>query len=350
MLVAPVVQDVHEDVLVVLVHVQHLVQGHVVIALLDVVQDVLVDASLAVLDARAAARDAAPAARPTAEGAEADARAAPAAAAEVAAGAGTRAVRPARARAQAATAPAHRAPARARGAPGPAAAAAGAKEAAPGRAEGAPGAPADATGHAADRVRGAARVAQVDAQGDVLLVQDVQVLAQEIAILLVRMDAVQDAKHLALVVPVVAQDVLLDVGQDVLLLVLLHAVQRVIRNVQEHVMVLQAGNVLIKKGINMKRKFEIPEDVSDYLQRLSFEKMSREDVIDRIITSHKDDPDASVLDSVVFNHYMKALIEVTAEYEQAKRKVPDYFPDDIDDATDVNWTLDFDTYTVTIDA
>ena len=36
----------------------------------------------------------------------------------------------------------------------------------------------------------------------------------------------------------------------------------------------------------MMKSFEIPEATSDYLQRLAFEKMAREDVIDRILTSH----------------------------------------------------------------
>lgn len=350
MLVAPVVQDVHEDVRDVLVHVQHLVQGHVVIVLPVVVRDAQVAASLVVpdvqevvLDVRLVvlliAMDVLLVAVDVQEHVAVDVVDAVTVAGHLVRG-----------RVRAATVLALVVLAHVKDVQVQVETALLVKVDVLVLVRDVPDVQEHVMVIVVHLAADVATVAQVDAQGDVLLVQDVQVLAQEIALLLVRMDAVQDAKHLALVVLVVAQDVLLDVGQDVLLLVLLHAVQRVIRNVQEHVMVLQAGNVLIKKGINMKRKFEIPEDVSDYLQRLSFEKMSREDVIDRIITSHKDDPDASVLDSVVFNHYMKALIEVTAEYEQAKRKVPDYFPDDIDDATDVNWTLDFDTYTVTIDA
>lgn len=95
-------------------------------------------------------------------------------------------------------------------------------------------------------------------------------------------------------------------------------------------------------------QFEIMEAESDYLQRLAFEKMAREDVIDRIVTSHKDDVDASVLNSVVFNHYMSDLVAVTAEYEQAKTKIPTMFPDGVD--KNAQWSLDFDTHVVTVDA
>lgn len=95
-------------------------------------------------------------------------------------------------------------------------------------------------------------------------------------------------------------------------------------------------------------KFKIPENVSDYMQRLAFEKMAREDVIDRILTSHKDDVDGSVLEGEPFKHYMSALIEVTAEYEMAKDKIPSYFPDNVPNNS--VWSLDFDTCMVTIDA
>lgn len=95
-------------------------------------------------------------------------------------------------------------------------------------------------------------------------------------------------------------------------------------------------------------RFEIPERECDYLQRLSFEKMAREEVVVRIIESHSGDADASVLDSAVFRHYMGALVEVTAEYETAKARLPELFPDGV--PREAAWSLDFDSRIVTVDA
>lgn len=98
----------------------------------------------------------------------------------------------------------------------------------------------------------------------------------------------------------------------------------------------------------MMKSFEIPEATSDYLQRLAFEKMAREDVIDRILTSHRDDADSSVVDGEPFKRYMRDLVEVSAEYEKAKESLPALFPDGVDRAAP--WSLDFDTHVVTVDA
>lgn len=82
------------------------------------------------------------------------------------------------------------------------------------------------------------------------------------------------------------------------------------------------------------------QELADYLQRLSFEKIARESVVDRIITSHKGDPDGSVLDSPAFKHYMAALADVTAEYELAKSEVPSKcFP--WAEGHEVEWSIDF---------
>lgn len=63
---------------------------------------------------------------------------------------------------------------------------------------------------------------------------------------------------------------------------------------------------------------KISEETANYLQRLQFEVESRHAVIDRIITNHKEDTDASVLESVPFKRYHKQLEESEIAYALAK--------------------------------
>lgn len=64
----------------------------------------------------------------------------------------------------------------------------------------------------------------------------------------------------------------------------------------------------------------VPEEVRDYLQRLDYEVSARVFVIDRILTSHKDDADASVIEGIPFQTYQKQLEEKNSEYAMAKNK------------------------------
>ena len=60
------------------------------------------------------------------------------------------------------------------------------------------------------------------------------------------------------------------------------------------------------------------EKLFNYLQRLGFDIDSRLAVIDRMFTTHKNDQDASVFESVPFKKYSKELEELQAEYTMAK--------------------------------
>lgn len=66
---------------------------------------------------------------------------------------------------------------------------------------------------------------------------------------------------------------------------------------------------------------EISQETVNYLQRLDYEISTRTQIIDRMMTNHKDDNDASVFESVPFQTYMKQLEEKNAEYTEAKNRL-----------------------------
>ena len=70
----------------------------------------------------------------------------------------------------------------------------------------------------------------------------------------------------------------------------------------------------------MKEKFvvEIPEDISNYLQRLGNDVESRVYLIDRMFANHAEDTDKSMFDSIPFKHYMSKYEDAFAAFELAK--------------------------------
>lgn len=75
--------------------------------------------------------------------------------------------------------------------------------------------------------------------------------------------------------------------------------------------------------INKKKVFYIDVDQKqcDYLQRLGMEVDARLEVINRLFTSHANDPDDSVLTSIPFQTYQKQYEEKNAEYSIAKEEL-----------------------------
>lgn len=82
----------------------------------------------------------------------------------------------------------------------------------------------------------------------------------------------------------------------------------------------------MQKGkINMKSYYvELPEKTVNYLERLDYEVSAKQSVIDYIMTSHKDDADASVLEGAPFKHYAEELEKSIVEYTKAKKSLSDY--------------------------
>lgn len=70
--------------------------------------------------------------------------------------------------------------------------------------------------------------------------------------------------------------------------------------------------------MNDKLIISISQDQANYLQRLGFEVDSKVFLMDRIFANHAEDPDASVIESIPFKHYMEAYEKAYAEYEMAK--------------------------------
>lgn len=62
------------------------------------------------------------------------------------------------------------------------------------------------------------------------------------------------------------------------------------------------------------------QETADYLQRLGYDVDTRHSVIDRLLTNHKEDTDASVLESVPFKKYHEELEHAVTAYEEAKKK------------------------------
>lgn len=71
----------------------------------------------------------------------------------------------------------------------------------------------------------------------------------------------------------------------------------------------------------MKFELEINKETSNYLERLTYETNSFKDIIDHIVTSHKNDSDSSVIESPVWKGYEKKYLDSNAEYSLAKDKL-----------------------------
>lgn len=107
----------------------------------------------------------------------------------------------------------------------------------------------------------------------------------------------------------------------------------------------------------MKKSFYLPvsQETCNYLQRLGVGVDARLEVINRLFTSHKDDPDDSVLTSVPFQTYQKQYEELNAEYAMAKDTVSNELRPIVEEKVgqtgiSFNWTIeDFNSQQVKID-
>lgn len=63
---------------------------------------------------------------------------------------------------------------------------------------------------------------------------------------------------------------------------------------------------------------EVKEETCNYLQRLGMGVDARLEIMNRLFTSHANDPDDSVLTSVPFKTYQREFEELNAEYTIAK--------------------------------
>lgn len=96
-------------------------------------------------------------------------------------------------------------------------------------------------------------------------------------------------------------------------------------------------------------KLSTNNETVDLLQRLDFELAARKNVINALFEIHKDDPDSSVLESAPFKKYHKELVEAIAEWEFAKRQVPEKCLPAWLEGHQYNWTLDTITKEFQID-
>lgn len=158
----------------------------------------------------------------------------------------------------------------------------------------------------------------MDAQEVVITVLDVQ----EVAPL-----AVAIAALVAADVMVALVDAVEDVPHRVKQLVRRHVMPHV---KARHLVLLLALNKLYllkeKEIIIMKKEFtlELNEETCNYLQRLSYEVMTRKDVVTNMLQMAKDDVDASVLDSIPFKRYHKLLEEAEYAYDIAKMELENH--------------------------
>ena len=107
----------------------------------------------------------------------------------------------------------------------------------------------------------------------------------------------------------------------------------------------------------MSKTFYLPvsQETCNYLQKLSIATDARLEVINRLFTSHKDDPDDSVLTSIPFQSYQKQYEELHAEFALAKEKMNSDLRPVVEEKVgqtgiSFNWTIeDFNLQQVKID-
>lgn len=99
-----------------------------------------------------------------------------------------------------------------------------------------------------------------------------------------------------------------------------------------------------------KVEINIAQETINYLQRLNFEVQTREEIIAKLLETHKDDADDSLFTSKPFLKYSEELSRVKAEYELVKLEVEKlYIPSELYGKHQYNWNIDFSTNIMTID-
>lgn len=97
-------------------------------------------------------------------------------------------------------------------------------------------------------------------------------------------------------------------------------------------------------------KLIVTQEMVNYLQRLSFEVQTREEIITKLLETHKDDVDDSLFISKPFLKYSEELSRIKAEFELAKIEVENlYIPDVLRGVHQYKWNVDFATNEMTID-
>lgn len=92
---------------------------------------------------------------------------------------------------------------------------------------------------------------------------------------------------------------------------------------------------------------EIPEDVSSYIQRLSYEVESMKEIVSLLMENNRHD--SSFIQTPIFKEYSKELTEAIASFELAKSELEKNFvPEELKEHN-YNWNLDFSTYELTIE-
>lgn len=89
-------------------------------------------------------------------------------------------------------------------------------------------------------------------------------------------------------------------------------------------------------------KILIPTEVSEYIERLHYEKQTRDYVVHRILTSEKK------YNEELFNDYNKQLVCINAEYEIAKSELSKLFiPKELKNHQ-ISWVLNFSDHVLEI--
>ena len=70
----------------------------------------------------------------------------------------------------------------------------------------------------------------------------------------------------------------------------------------------------------MNFELDINKETANYLERLTYETTSIKDILNHIVTAHKDDPDDSVIKSPVWVGYEAKFQKANTEYILAKDK------------------------------
>ena len=95
-------------------------------------------------------------------------------------------------------------------------------------------------------------------------------------------------------------------------------------------------------------KIQIPAEVVNNIQVKDFEIISMQNVIASLLESHLLDEDDRMIKSPIFIGYQEKLTKLRKEFEDAKDKMLIDFIDAETRATVMNWGLDYNSCTLTL--
>ena len=88
---------------------------------------------------------------------------------------------------------------------------------------------------------------------------------------------------------------------------------------------------------------DLPEEVFNKMQRLTYEVSTTQYVVNMFLTDHIKDPTPEAVESPVFKKYQQQYIDLSIKFDQEKEKITEEFVPDELKSESTTWNINFKT-------